>query len=171
MIATTWRGRGALNSCAQTAPTGSPATNRMMLVTTTATTIDSSGAAIAIRMRRASKRVLSGSPPRGSRPRPGRPSCLRPGRRLGRRRLGTRHGGAELLACHQVGVELAGEAPAEDDADGVGQADELLEVGRDEQDTEAVATGRLDVVPDRGLRADVDAARRVRGNEDARVAA
>ena len=63
------------------------------------------------------------------------------------------------------GSKSPDEASAQDDPDRVGQADQLLEVGRDEQDREAVASGPLELVPDRRLGADVDAAGRVCGDE------
>src|SRR5262249_44825815 len=50
------------------------------------------------------------------------------------------------------------EAAAVDHAQGVGQADQLVQVGRDEQHAHALVAGPADVVPDRGLGADVDAA-------------
>ena len=62
-------------------------------------------------------------------------------------------------------VERADQPAAEDDLDPVGEADQLVEVGRDQQHRQAVAAGRLDVLPDRGLGADVDAAGRVRGDQ------
>ena len=67
-----------------------------------------------------------------------------------------------------MGVELARQPPSQDDADRVGQADQFVEVGGDEQHGKTFAACVLDVIPDRGLRADVDTARRVRGDEDAR---
>ena len=47
----------------------------------------------------------------------------------------------------------------------VGEADQLVEVGGDQQHRQALAPGAPDVVPDRGLGADVDAAGRVRGDQ------
>ena len=85
--------------------------------------------------------------------------------------LSAGHRGAEVLRGHGLRVELADQLTAEDDLDPVGQADQLVEVGRDQQHAEPLAAGPLDVVPDRGLGADVDAAGRVRGDQQDRVAA
>ena len=68
-----------------------------------------------------------------------------------------------------MGVELARQPPSQDDSDRVGQADQFVEVGGDEQHGKTFAACVLDVIPDRGLRADVDTSLRalfVRATED-----
>ena len=74
-----------------------------------------------------------------------------------------------------AGVTCAGSSSAttraaQHDEQAVGQADQLLEVGGDEQRAESLRPGVAQDVPDHGLRADVDAAGRVGGDEHQRVA-
>ena len=52
-----------------------------------------------------------------------------------------------------AGSSLATSRPAEDDVERVGQPDQLLEVGRDQQHREPLGAGVADAVPDGGLRA------------------
>src|SRR6266498_2196629 len=73
-------------------------------------------------------------------------------------RRGAGHRAAEVLRRDRGGVGVRDEAPAQHDLDRVGQADQLVEVGGHEQHREAVVAGGADVVPDGGLRADVDTA-------------
>src|SRR5690606_6166404 len=84
---------------------------------------------------------------------------------------GTGHGGAEFLRGDGRGVGVRDQLAVVDDAEGVGQADQLVEVGRDQQDGQSLAAGLADVVPDRGLRADVHTAGGVRGDQEARLVA
>ena len=84
---------------------------------------------------------------------------------------GAGHGGTEVLGGDPVGVELAGQLAAQDHADRVREADELLEVGGDQQHSEALAPGLAHEVPDARLRADVDAAGRVRCHQHLGVVA
>ncbi len=58
-----------------------------------------------------------------------------------------------------------------DDLEPVGQADQLVEVGRDEQHREPGRAGGPQVVPDGRLGADVDAPGRVGGDEQLRLTA
>ena len=69
-----------------------------------------------------------------------------------------------------VGGELADDLALVDDEDPVGEREDLLELERDEQDRAALVA-LLDQAPvDELDRADVEAARRLRGDQDARVA-
>src|SRR5690606_27893755 len=79
--------------------------------------------------------------------------------------------GAEFLRGDGRGVGVRDQLAVVDDAEGVGQADQLVEVGRDQQDGQSLAAGLADVVPDRGLRADVHTAGGVGGDQEARLVA
>ena len=68
-----------------------------------------------------------------------------------------------------VGSSLATSCAPVDHVEGVGQADQLLEVGRDEQHGEVGGPGLAEVVPDGGLGADVDASGGLGGDEHRRV--
>ena len=67
-------------------------------------------------------------------------------------------------------VELGDDPPAAHDEHAVGEPEHLLELGRDQQHGDPLGRERLDQLVDRALRADVDAARRLVGDEDARRA-
>ncbi|CAM5740625.1 hypothetical protein SHIRM173S_01137 [Streptomyces hirsutus] len=84
---------------------------------------------------------------------------------------GTGHGGTELLRGDGGGVGVRDEPAVVDHPEGVGQADQLVQVGGDQQDGEALAARLPDVVPDRGLRADVHTAGGVGGDQEAGPAA
>ena len=69
------------------------------------------------------------------------------------------------------GSSLGDEPAAQHDVERVGHADELLEVGGDQQDGQAGGPGIAQLLPDRRLGADVDAAGGMGGDEHAGVAA
>ena len=72
---------------------------------------------------------------------------------------------------HRPRVVGAGQPPAQDHGQPVGHPDQLLQVGRDQQHRKAGRPGGAQVLPDRRLRTDVDAAGRVRGDQQHRVLA
>src|SRR5207247_7570272 len=77
-----------------------------------------------------------------------------------------RHGQAELLLGHFRSV-LPDDAPLVDDEDAIREREDLVELQRDEQDGLS-AVARLDEPPMDVLdRSDVEAARRLRGQQDA----
>ena len=67
------------------------------------------------------------------------------------------------------GVEGGDQPAAQHHVQGVRQADQLVEVGGDQQDAQPLGAGVLEQLPDRRLRADVDAAGRVRRDEQPRA--
>ncbi len=85
-------------------------------------------------------------------------------------RVRARHRRPELLGRDRRRVGVGDEPPGEHDLDRVREPDQLVEVGADEEDGEAAAPGVAQLVPDAGLRADVDAAGGVRGDEQQRLA-
>ena len=87
---------------------------------------------------------------------------MRPPRLVGRRQVhDLRLGGA--------GGQLAGERAVAHHEDPVGHADQLGHLGRDHQDRDALAREPAHQVVDAGLRADVDAARRLVEDQHARL--
>ena len=72
--------------------------------------------------------------------------------------------------CTVAGSSVATSRPRSITVQRVGQADQLVEVGGDQQDAHPFGAGVLEQLPDRRLRADVDAAGRVGGDQQPRVA-
>ncbi len=70
----------------------------------------------------------------------------------------------------RVAFELVHDRPAAHDEHAVREADDLLELGGDEDDPDALRRELGEEVVDRALGADVDAARRLVGEQDARLA-
>ena len=88
-------------------------------------------------------------------------------RRPARRLVGEGRGEDRALR-HRVAGELGDDAAAAHDEHAVREADHLLELGRDQDDAEAVGGELGEEVVDRALGADVDAARRLVGDQHAR---
>lgn len=84
---------------------------------------------------------------------------------------GAGHGRAQLLGGDRGRIGVGDQAAPVHDPQRVGEADQLVEVGGDQQDRQPLAAGLADLVPDLRLRADVDAARRVGGDEQLGVVA
>ncbi|GDY63289.1 hypothetical protein SAV14893_026820 [Streptomyces avermitilis] len=84
---------------------------------------------------------------------------------------GAGHGRAQLFGRDGGGIGVGDQPAVVDHPEGVREADQLVQVGRDEQDGQALAAGLADLVPDRGLRADVHTAGGVGGDQEARVVA
>src|SRR5690606_13077482 len=84
---------------------------------------------------------------------------------------GAGHGGAEFLRGDGGRVGVRHQLAVVDHPEGVGQADEFVQVGGDQQHGQSLAAGLADVVPDGGLRADVHTAGGVGGDQEARPGA
>ena len=85
---------------------------------------------------------------------------LRPHRRRGRS-LGDRGQVHDVLLRHLVARDLAGDAPLAHDQHAVADADQFGQLGRDDDDADAVARQVAQDAVDLGLGADIDAARRL----------
>jgi hypothetical protein len=83
--------------------------------------------------------------------------------------VGAGHEAAELAGGDGLGVELGDDAPAQHDEQPVAEPDQLVEVGGDQQRRQSFRARIAQDVPDRRLRADVDAPRRVGGDEHPRA--
>ena len=84
---------------------------------------------------------------------------------------GAGHGRAQLLGGDGGRVGVGDQPAVVDHPEGVGQADQLVQVGGDQQHGQALAAGLADLVPDLGLRADVHTAGGVGGDQEARLVA
>src|SRR5262249_1655975 len=84
---------------------------------------------------------------------------------------GTRHGRAQLLRRDGGRVGVGDQTAVVDDTQGVRQADQLVQVGGDQQHGQALATGLADAVPDLRLGADVHTTGGVGGDQELRVVA
>ena len=118
--------------------------------------------------------VLLRAAPAARRPRlldvapPGRPGPRRWSCRHFRSSAG--HVGAENLRRRRRGLEFGVDQPVEHHDDPIRQRQQFFEVGGDEQHGQTGIAGVAEVLPDRRLCTDIDAAGRVRSDQDAGIA-